>query len=505
VAGSTLAATLGEQAAGLAATAEQLVNVATGFVVTDERKAAAITALSSASDGSAVSGWAPPSPPVPPDARPPLPPPPPAPGEAISAAVHSGDPAAGEPFISAWSQVASSVEDAAGVVRSVADHLPDNWNSPIATDVVRAHLLNYADALTTSGSRARTLADQADLHSAQTLQARQDIPAPQTYAEVRQQRDAVALANFRTGGAYAIPLATLNGQLADLDAKTVEGVGSYSTVTDTTTAGEVDLDGDGLPDTPADPMTADEGQEPGQPGPGTPAGEVSPEMAGQLASMLPGMIPAVLGAVGGLVGGAVSTIGKVPEALAQAGMQAAGAATQSLSGLTSPKLDDPSLDDVGGLGDDIGTDDFGAGGGAGETTPAAGGAPSTLPPVIPSTGAPPTPPSTPTGALPQPVAPSNGPAGMGMPMAMPMGGMMPPGGGGAGDQERNARPKNLATPLIPHTESVTGKASAERIAVSATAPKEGPQPPGGDDSPPPQSPRPIIRRISTVRPRDEES
>jgi hypothetical protein len=38
------------------------------------------------------------------------------------------------------------------------------------------------------------------------------------------------------------------------------------------------------------------------------------------------------------------------------------------------------------------------------------------------------------------------------------------GAGGAGGKDAPVRPKNLVVPLIPHTESVTGKANADRIA-----------------------------------------
>ena len=69
-AGTTLASVLVEQAAGLAATAEQLANVAAGFTAKDAANATKISSLNTASEGAAVSGWAPPSPPIPPDARP---------------------------------------------------------------------------------------------------------------------------------------------------------------------------------------------------------------------------------------------------------------------------------------------------------------------------------------------------------------------------------------------------------------------------------------------------
>jgi hypothetical protein len=251
-----------------------------------------------------------------------------------------------------------------------------------------------------------------------------------------------------------------------MDARAIEGYGTYHAQTDATTAGEI-------------------------------AG--SPEMAGQLASML----PTVLGAAGGLAGGAVSTIGKIPEALMQAGGQAVGAAMQSLSGLMTPKLDEPAVEG-GNIGDDHGSAGVGGASGGGETTPAAGAASSSGPSVVPSTGPAPTPPSVPSGAVPAPVAPSTGPAGAGMmPMGMPLGGMSGGAGGHRGDDR--VRPKKLVVPPAPHTESVTGKVVADRIAMSlgASGSKE-PAPPNDDGDGPPRLSRPIVRRITTVGPKDDE-
>jgi hypothetical protein len=53
-------------------------------------------------------------------------------------------------------------------------------------------------------------------------------------------------------------------------------------------------------------------------------------------------------------------------------------------------------------------------------------------------------------------------------------------------------------PPEPHTESVTGKVNADRIALSSTA-GPGDEPPSGDDPP---SGRPVVRRI-TMPSRDD--
>lgn len=81
---------------------------------------------------------------------------------------------------------------------------------------------------------------------------------------------------------------------------------------------------------------------------------------------------------------------------------------------------------------------------------------------------------------------------------MPMGGA---GQGGAAD-DRNGKPKQVVGKDRPHTESVTGKVTADRIAVSSTAPdRKDDDPPSNDDSPQRGS-APVIRRITTVAPKD---
>jgi hypothetical protein len=494
-AGTILAATLTEQAVGLAMTAEQLVRVSAGFTATDESNAssigAVITAAGAVSSALTAGGWAPASPPLMPDVRPPIAPPPPAPGEVLSSAVHSGDPHAGAAFVAGWNQVSQAAGQAADDVRAVASALPATWDSPVATDVVRAHLGGYADALAASAQRAGAVVGQADQHVQQNVQARSDIPSPQEFSALRQQLQQVAAANAASGGKYAVPLAQLTAQLNDTDAKAVQGYGTYHGVTDATTAGT----SDGSPD-PAgagdDPTAA--GGRPDPAGPGSPP---SPDKAGELASMLPMMIPQLLGALGGLVGGAFGSISEVPQALMSAGSQA----VQGLTGAMKPSTD-PLSAEIGkpGLGDELGGVEAGGGGGA--TVPVgAGGAAPSLPASTPATGRTPTAPPAPTGALPPPVTPQTSATGAGMPMGMPMGAG---GHGGGGGQERPARPKNLVVPPTPHTESVTGKVAARRIALSSAVsgdPGGDPEPPGDE---PPRSPRPVVRRITTGGPGDED-
>ena len=300
-AGASLVAVIGEQTLGLAVTAAQLLNVSTTFELQDLYNKSGLENLG-VPDLVAVTGWAPPSPPIPPDIRPPLVPPPPLPGEALSTAVHSGDPNAGAAFISAWRELVSTLEGAADTVRAVAGQLPEAWDSPVSTDAVRDHLYRYAQAFDTSASRAHTLAWQADRHGEQNAQARNDIPSPQQFADLRQQIQTVSAANIASGGKYAAQLTGLLGEKTALDTKAVQGYGALHTETDATTAG----DGEGTDGAAGAGGRAGRsgggGSDPRQPGKGAGDG-MSPDKAGQLASMLPQLIPTLLGAAGGLVGG----------------------------------------------------------------------------------------------------------------------------------------------------------------------------------------------------------
>jgi PPE family len=493
-AGAQLAAALGALSAGLVASAEQLTGVALGFVATDEYNAARIATLADSPHGPSYRGWAPPAPPLPPDVRAPLPAPIAASPEAISAAVHSGDPGAGEPFIGSWSQVADAAADAAAVLRSTINHLPDTLDGPVSAPAVSRHLRRYAEECEACGTRAQQLARQATEHAAQQTQARQDIPHPQQLQHAQDRVQTIALANTQSHGAYAAPLAQATADLTALNDQAVQGFTGYHLATDATTAGGLDEPDTGASDADhggAGDTTTDDGR------PGVPAGTdpPSPQAPDQIAGLLPELIPAALGSTGGLLGGLVGAATKAPQSLMQAG-------TQALSGLMSPRPGDPSPqggepgakpDLDSGEPDDLPTGGVGDGG---QTVPAAGGFITPSLPVAPSAGAESTSPTLPTVASPAPSPPA-GPPGM-MPMGMPMGGM---GGRGRGaGKEGPQRTKRVVAAPIPHTEEVTGKVSARRLAVSATAPKDPDLPPGDESSASP--PAPTVRRIVSRRPGD---
>jgi len=209
--------------------------------------------------------------------------------------------------------------------------------------------------------------------------------------------------------------------------------------------------------------------------------------------MMSTMLPTALQAVGGVAGGAVSMLTKAPEALAQAATQAAQAAVQQLSGEHGNSADDPG---TGLAGTDTAPGALAPGGG--ETTPASAGPDSPTPAVMPSIGPAPVAPTMPAGALPDPVQGSPGPGGV-----MPMGAMAP-GAGSAAAQPRAQRAKHLVVPRTPHTETVTGKVSEDRIARTASLP--GPPDSPDEDRPPSASgPLPVVRRITMASPEDDSS
>ena len=87
---------------------------------------------------------------------------------------------------------------------------------------------------------------------------------------------------------------------------------------------------------------------------------------------------------------------------------------------------------------------------------------------------------------------------MGMPMGMPIGGMMPHTQGGGDGADKVPADKKVVTPPQPHTEPVTGKVS-DRTAAAAEASRNR-----ADTGPADEPPRgPVLRRI-TLAPLNDE-
>lgn len=494
--------------AGLVTSLEVLTGIAVGFTVADETSAKGLATLNPTGAAATPAGFAPPAPPIPPDVRVPIPPPAAPMPEALSAAVHAGDPSAGQPFIEAWNSVSTTAKDTADAVRFAAANLPETLDAPMSTHAVTAHLNKYADGLQTYGDRASGLAQQAAAHADNYMQARQSIPSPQVFSQAKTNISNLQRANAASGGRYAGPLMQALADKGKLDQHAVTGYGTYHAATEADTAGDpADAADSGAPARAGDPATGELGADglPVDP----PKAAASPEDAGQMASMLPQMIPTVLGAAGGLAGGLLGSLTKVPETLMQAGTQAASAAAQGLGQLgqkmdsptDSPNPSDPNM----GAGDPSG--DMG-GGGDPSTSPAGGeGTPGLS--VAPSTGAPPTPAFTPAGAVDgSPVSGSGGGGLSGMPMGgMPIGGIGGPGGKG-GNEGQAGRRRRLVTQNIANTEDVTGRTDTNRLAAASASTNTGPGPgpdPDPPENPPAQTPRgTVIRQIKTRPPKDPE-
>jgi hypothetical protein len=87
----------------------------------------------------------------------------------------------------------------------------------------------------------------------------------------------------------------------------------------------------------------------------------------------------------------------------------------------------------------------------------------------------------------------------GMPMGMPMAGMMPHGGQGGDGADKVPADKKIVTPPQPHTEPVTGRVP-DRTAAAAEASRSRADADDPDDEPPRG---PIVRRI-TLAPLNDE-
>ena len=243
--------------------------------------------------------------------------------------------------------------DAAATVRSVLAGLPDVLDSP----------QRRAGGRTSAGLRrgvrvgrpaGGAVSDQAGEHAAQRVAAGRDIPTPERVRDARASLvEQIAVANARSGGRYAVPLA--QAEAAITGRWTPGGAGLCELTTPRRTPRPVLTRRVRLTGRQMGPLRrrTRRVQRPpirqqglhrrAAPIPRPPRPHRA--LVG-LAGMLPSMIPTVLGAAG-LLGGLVSSVAAVPEALMQAGTQAASAATQGLSGVLAPKAD--SRLDTGGM------------------------------------------------------------------------------------------------------------------------------------------------------------
>jgi hypothetical protein len=494
------------QAHSLHTAVAHLVMIAAKFGGQEEINKAGLTMLltpESALDANGLATLAP-VPPITPDVRLPLPPlQPDLTGELFSQLVTAGSAAAGTGFGTTTTTNGHAEESAALGVRDIAGTVPELWDSPDGTAALSGRLLEHANALTTIADRWFELADEARKHADDYSRTVTAVPKPQEFKE-----NETALRQAQADG-NGIAVSQLIQQRGVLQRRALAEAQRYAGVTETSTSPK----GMGTPQTPgvgapaggapegapsvaraSAPAEAPLAKAAAGPGEAAQAGQAG-DAAGQLAQLL----PAALGAIGGIAGGAAGMVGQVPHALMQSGQGLAQTAAQGLSGLASQKSTDTELSKSVGGG--LKPDELskakaggGAGGGGGDTHPAG----ALGPPVTPSTSH--ASPTVPAGAAAPPApSPAGGSAMGGMPMGIPLGGMMPHGAqGGDGVGDKVPAYKKVVMPPQPHTEAVTGKVS-DRTVAAAEASRTRTESDSDDD--PPRGP--VLRRITLAPLRDD--
>lgn len=486
--------------------ASHLVMIAARFGTQEEVNRANLAALSvglSGMDEGALSTLAP-VPPLAPDVRPPLPPPNPS-GEAFSQLVTVGSSGSAADFSASATTAAAAVQSAALTLRSVSASIPECWDSPVGTPALTGRIDEHAAALDAISEQWSDLGGQASRHGQQYEETVAVVPKPQEFKD-----NETALRNAQTdnaGGQNSLLISQLIRERGELEQRALATALRYHGETETTT-GNSGVAGP-QPTGASSPGGAHAGAASVPRGaavpqnPPTKAGAAHAGQAGAGGDQLAQMLPSALGAIGGLAGVMAGMAGQVPQALMQSGQGLAQAATQGMSGLASRKAADADKSVRGLEPDELFKEEGagGAGGGGGADTHPAG---ALGPPVTPSASH--TPPTMPAGAAPPPT--TSGPAGGatmgGMPMGMPMGGLMPHSQGGDGGAGRVPADKKVVTPPQPHTEPVTGKVS-DRTAAAAEASRTRADSgsPADSDDPPPRGP--VLRRITLAPLNDERT
>jgi hypothetical protein len=494
------------QAASLARAAAHLVLIAAKFATQEEANKfniAGLQVMAAGLDTGALTALEP-VPPLAPDVRAPLPPlAANLNGEAFSqmVTVSSGDGAA---FTSNATNNGTSADCVARMLRELAAGVPDMWDSPVGTAALSGRLTEYANAAASISDRWFGIGDETRKHADDHSQAVSAVPKPKEFKE-----NEVRLMEAQRQG-NGIATSQLLFQRGELNQRAVATAVRYASDTELTTspkgaptpeasggvpggAGPAAVAAEAAGGQPAAPLTkASTGV----------AGAAQAGQAGDAAGQMAQLIPQALGAIGGLMGGMVGMAGQIPQALMQTGQGLAQTATQGLSGLASKKADAAALDKA--VGGAFKPEELskakaagGAGGGGGATHPAG----ALGPPVTPSTSH--TAPTVPAGSSAPPgPTPTGGSAMGGMPLGMPMGGMMPHGAHGAdGAGEKVAAAKKIVVPPAPHTEPVTGKVS-DRTAAAAEAARARAESDDPDDQPPRG---PVMRRITLAPLRDDNS
>jgi hypothetical protein len=506
------------QAQSLHIAGAQMFLIAVKFGTQEEVNAANLAALQVALGGIDAGTLAalPPVPPLAPDVRAPLAAPAGLTGEVFSQLVTNGSSGAAATFTTAATTNGTAADNVALALREIAATVPDLWESPEGTAALASRLTHHGSAADGIAERWQGLGDQSQKLAEAYSQAVTVVPKPLEFEQNAQALQQAHATNVNNRNAAVI--SQLIRQRGELEQRALATAARYHVETEAATA----------PDGAAAQQPSPAGVDAATAGPGgghaagAPAGvganpgeaplqkaaagaeAASPGQAGEAAGQLASILPAALGAIGGLAGGAAGMVGQLPQTLMQTGQGLAQAATQGMSGMTSQKppgseklksgagLD--SLGDPAGAGGGSG----GGGGGGGDTRPAG----ALGPPVTPSTTSH-TPPTIPAGAAGAPPATSTarGSAMGAVPMGMPIGGMVPPGGGQGDARDQVPADKKLVVPPTANTESVTGKVS-DRTAAAAEASRARAEADDSDDDPPRG---PIMRRITLAPLQDDGS
>jgi hypothetical protein len=489
--------------ASLEEASAHMMLIAAKFATTEEINKANLDLLSleaASWDDQALATLAP-VPPLAPDVRVPLPLVPAVEGEIFSQQIHNGSAARAENFNTAATNIGSVTDEVATTVRQVAATVPDYWDSPTGTAALAGRLNEHVSALNTISDRWFALAEQSRKHGDDYSQTTSATPKPQEFVDARDRLNrALEAKNGIAASQASTDLGMLNGRAMAEAAR-------YAGVTEATT-------GLGTPQAPAVGVPTGAGAPAGA-GAGAAAqtagaaggqaqqlaktgatGAAEAGQAGQGGDQLAQMLPQALQAIGGMAGGMAGMAGQLPQQLMQAGQGLAQTAQQGLGGLMGKNASEAELAKKAGdfksgeLSKAAGGGGAGGGGGGGDTHPAG----SLGPPVIPTASH--TPPTTPSGAAPPPTTPTpaGGSAMGGMPMGMPMSGMMGHGQGGGDGADKVAADKKVVTPSSPHTEAVTGRVADRTAAAAEASRNRADSDSDSDDNPPPRGP--VMRRIT---------
>ncbi len=488
------------QAYSLHEAATHLTMIAAKFGTQEEINTYGLTMLetvSKATDDGALATL-PPVPMIPPDVRTPIPPGTPLSGEGFAALVHSGSAANGAGFSDTATNNGMDIDTAATTVREVAAAVPEMWESPTGTAALAGRLNEYVTNLNSISDRWFALADQSRRHADDYSQTAAVTPKPEDFQRAH---DAI-------NQSHGIGRSQAVAQLGRLEAQATAEASRYALVTEATTGiGTPQAPGVGVPTGAGAPAGAGAGAGAGAQTAGVAGGQAQQlaktgaaeaGQAGQGADQLAQMLPQALQSIGGMAGGMAGMAGQIPQQLMQAGQGLAQTAQQGLGGLMGKNATDAELAKKAGdfksgeLSKAAGGSGAGGGGGGGvgDTHPAG----SLGPPVTPTASH--TPPTTPSGAAPPPTTPtpSGGSAMGGMPMGMPMSGLMGHGQGGGDGADKVAADKKVVTPSSPHTEAVTGRVADRTAAAAEASRNRADSDSDPDDDPPPRGP--VMRRIT---------